>query len=282
MMHFPLGRALGSESHGGVNFWKIIQVLGVFFWAVMTGLLIRDTYFPEESRFAEVPPNFVLDLFLKHRDVPNTLLLYKEDKKLGHALIGVRALTAAPGQTTNYDFQGSGQIEGEAFGKKEHQMTWRLTSELDSAKQWRKLSLQMIWQTTDPSAGPDQSLVANIAWSEGAGEPVFEVRQGGRVNMDLAKATSLLDGGAFPLLNLLGSSRGSGFSSGLAQLKAREGLMLLAGKRRKCYVLQMNIMGMYEMNTVFTEAGELARVDLPQDWRLLEPMIHGLGGHVVP
>ena len=72
-------------------FWKTIRILGALFWAVMTGLLIRDTYFPEESRFAEVPPAFVLDLFLQHRDVPNTLLLYKGEKKLGHALIGVRA-----------------------------------------------------------------------------------------------------------------------------------------------------------------------------------------------
>ena len=265
-----------------MSLWKTIQILGVFFWAVMTGLLIRDTYFPEESRFAEMPPGFVLDLFLQHRDVPDTLMLYNGDQKRGHALIGVRAQPAAPDQTPVYDFQGSGQIDGEAFGNAEHQMTWRLTSELDDAKKWRKLSLQMIWQPTNPSAGADQGLVANIAWKEGGGPPAFEVRQGGKVIMDLAKATSMLEGGAFPLLNLIGGTKGNGFASRLAQIKAREGLMTLAGKLRKCYVLQMQIMGMYEMKAVFTEAGELARVDLPQDWQLLEPMIHGLGGHVVP
>ena len=35
-------------------------------------------------------------------------------------------------------------------------------------------------------------------------------------------------------------------------------------------------MGMYEVKMIFTEAGELARIDLPDDYVLLEPTIHGL------
>ena len=279
--HFPLGRRSGPESLGRVLFWRILSLLAVLFWAVMTGLLIRDTYFPEESRFAEVPPSTVLDLFLYHRDAPNTLILYKDDIKLGHAMLGVRKQLTPPGEADLYDLQASGQIDGEAFGKAAQKLTWRLTSELDAGQNWKSLSLQLIWQPSSPDAGPNDGMVANIAWTEGSKTPVFEVRQGGQVIMDMAKATSLLEGGSFPLLSLMGATKG-GLGGSLAQVKAREGLMLLAGKRRKCYILHMSFMGMYEMKTLFTEAGELARVDLPQGWHLLEPMIHGLGGQVMP
>ena len=60
------------------------------------------------------------------------------------------------------------------------------------------------------------------------------------------------------------------------KLQAREGMMMLAGRQRKCFVLTLPIMGMYEVKMIFTEAGELARIDLPDDYVLLEPTIHGL------
>ena len=90
-------------------FWRTISTLGILFWAVMTGLLIRDTYFPEESRFAEVPPKVVLDLFLNHRESATTLLLYRGEEKLGHSTITARKQPPTPGQTSMYDLQGSGQ-----------------------------------------------------------------------------------------------------------------------------------------------------------------------------
>ena len=34
--------------------------------------------------------------------------------------------------------------------------------------------------------------------------------------------------------------------------------------------------GPHEVTLLFTEAGELARIDLPDDYSLLEPTIHGL------
>jgi len=58
--------------------------------------------------------------------------------------------------------------------------------------------------------------------------------------------------------------------------KAREGQMLLAGKRRRCYIVQLPVMPGKEVSFYFTEIGELARVELPLGYRLIEPMMHGL------
>ena len=52
--------------------------------------------------------------------------------------------------------------------------------------------------------------------------------------------------------------------------------MDLAGKTRKCYIVTATLLGMYEVLVYFTEVGELARIELPQGYRLIEPMMHGL------
>ena len=262
-------------------FWRTISALGILFWAVMTGLLIRDTYFPEESRFAEVPPKFVMDLFLHHRESAATLLLYRGEEKLGHSTFTVRRQPLTPGQTEMYDLQGSGTVEGKAFGAAGSDLTWRMSGELDDGQRWRSMIFQTGWRPGDGPDGARDGIAATVGWKQGGGSPFFEVRQGGKVVMDMAKADSMLKGGTLPLGGLLSSSlSGGGALSNMAQVKAREGAMMLAGKRRKCYVLQMQFLGLYEIKVLFTEAGEMARIDLPQGYHLLEPTIHGLGASI--
>jgi hypothetical protein len=41
-------------------------------------------------------------------------------------------------------------------------------------------------------------------------------------------------------------------------------------------VLTLPLFGPHEIQMIFTEAGELARIDLPDGYALLEPTIHGL------
>ncbi len=259
-------------------FWRIISAAGILFWAVMTGLLIRDTYYPEESRFAEVPPQFVFDLFLSHRESATTMLLYRAEEKLGHSTFLVRGQPTSTGRSELYEVQASGQIEGRAFGAPDLDLTWRFTGDLATGERWKSMLFQTGWR---PGAGPEgtaQAVMATVGWSEGQTSPSFEVRQGGKLIMDDEKAGSLLKGGTFPLGGWMGSSlTGGAVLYSMAQVKAREGAMMLAGKRRKCYILQMQFMGLYEIKVLFTEAGELARIDLPQGYHLLEPTIHGLG-----
>jgi hypothetical protein len=59
-------------------------------------------------------------------------------------------------------------------------------------------------------------------------------------------------------------------------VEAREGVMDLAGRGRRCFVVRMKVFETYDVQALFTEVGELARVDLPHGFSLKEPLIHGL------
>ncbi|MDZ4289150.1 MAG: hypothetical protein U0984_14385, partial [Prosthecobacter sp.] len=78
--------------------WRSISAAIVLFWAVMTGLIIRDAYFPDSSRFAGVPPRMVFDLFLSQAGTFNNQLhLYHEKQKIGHAHFAINLLKEEPG-----------------------------------------------------------------------------------------------------------------------------------------------------------------------------------------
>ena len=106
------------------------------------------------------------------------------------------------------------------------------------------------------------------------------VKQGERVVMNSQDVKMLLGSGqdgALAMLSMLGGGMPkAGAEPEATQLRAREGLMQLAGRERKCFVLTLPLFGQHEIQMIFTEAGELARIDLPDGYALLEPTIHGL------
>lgn len=109
------------------------------------------------------------------------------------------------------------------------------------------------------------------------------VKQGERVVMnsqDVKLLAGMGGGGqesAMAMLSMFGGGLPKMPSQGEAmKLQAREGMMMLAGRQRKCFVLTLPILGVQEVKMIFTEAGELARIDLPDNYVLLEPTIHGL------
>lgn len=251
--------------------WRIITAAIVGFWAVMTGLLLRDTYFPDSSKFTEVPPRVVLDLFLKQAAAfNNTLHLYHHQEKIGQATFQIRKLMedAVP---PVYDVMMIGSVNRAADPTAPAESTWRLAAELVDARQPRKMHFQASFP------GKDTNLDA--AWQEGGALPVVELRQSGKVVLDAQSMQALMAlqgaGGADPLTSLL-QRTGAGGGSGAMQIIAREGTMDLAGRQRRCHILTLRLMQVHEMRVFFTELGELARVELPDGYRLLDPMIHGL------
>ena len=124
-----------------------------------------------------------------------------------------------------------------------------------------------------------------MSWNENQPTPDLLVKQGQRVVMNSQDVKLVLGGGQEGVLALLpmltGGTPKSGTEPKAMKLQAREGLMMLAGRERKCFVLTLPLFGMHEVRMLFTEAGELARIDLPDDYSLLEPTINGLqeGGH---
>lgn len=254
--------------------WRVAAFLAVLFWAMMSGLLVRDVYFPEASRFAMVPPRVVIDLFLRQSDsFGSQLHLYHHREKIGHASFQI-SQRIKPNHQAVHDILARGVVEQmEDDGRRQVAAAWNVACILADAERWQHLEIRAEF--------PERNASMKLAWGENEAAPEVLVKQGERVLMNSQDMKMILgagDGGAMAMLSLFGGG-------GLAKLgerpkqtalSAREGVMMLAGRQRKCFVLTLPVIGPHEVKMLFTEAGELARIDLPDGYSLLEPTIHGL------
>jgi len=247
-------------------FWRLISALILLFWAVMMGLIIRDVYFPDHSHFAQVPVPLVFDLFLEEAAAfNNTLHLYHGQEKMGHATFALRRLDEQ--NELVYALAANGSITVPA-AKEKAEVGFRLTGELMAAERWRQFAVHI--------SSPETDTEADMAWREGDKLPHMEVKKGGQVVMNTAMAKGMLDSPATAgwLTQILPMS--SLPQASAMKLEAREGRLSLAGKQRRCYIVTATLMQGYATQLFFTEIGELARVELPGGYRLIEPMMHGL------
>jgi len=253
-------------------FWRILSALIVLFWALMTGLIIRDTYFPDHSRFAVVPSQYVLDLFLTEAAAfNNTLHLYHCRERIGHTTFAIRR-QSEEGAPLVYALLATGSVNLPGEGAKPSEASFRLNAELAGAERWQGLDLEVRAIAT--------KMHATLSWKEGEKLPAVEVKQGDQIilNTEILQTMMAIQGigagGKFDWLTPMLKARGA--AGGTPALQAREGVMDLAGRQRRCYIITLQIMQMTEVRAFFTEVGELARIELPQDYRLIEPMMHGL------
>ncbi|MDZ4287215.1 MAG: hypothetical protein U0984_04615, partial [Prosthecobacter sp.] len=151
---------------------------------------------------------------------------------------------------------------------------FHLNAELENGELWRSFQLQ----TRSPAA----NTTGEIAWKRGDAFPKIELKRGDEVVLNSQMAQTMMalrgglgGGGQFPWLPQLGAA-GAGGPGASVQLQAREGAMELAGKSRRCYVISAGMPGTYEVKFYFTELGELARIEMPDGYRFIEPLMHGL------
>ncbi len=253
--------------------WRAAAALTVLFWAVMSGLLVRDVCFPEASHFSVVPPKVVIGLFLRQSDTfGSNLHLYHHHEKIGHASLQV-GHRIKPDHQSVYDVLARGVVEESAGnGTRRVVATWSVGCVLADAERWQHLTLAAEF--------PQREATMRVVWDEKLPTPEVLVRQGHRVIMDSRDVGLLFGGGQdgmLAALSAMGASLpGNHGREQMMKLHAREGLMTLAGRERKCFVLTLPFFAQNEVSMIFTEAGELVRIDLPDDYTLLEPTIHGL------
>ncbi len=251
--------------------WRVTTAILVLFWAVMTGLLLRNVYFPNHSVLAEVPPRLVLDLFLNQAAMhSNTLHVYHHQTRLGHANFHV-IKSPKPGRDGRplYRLTVSGGVDTAVGQGQKVTAGWRIEADLLEAEELTGLRMDM--------TGSDSGRTVLLRWQEGQNRPELEVRDQGKVVLDTQGALALAGVGSRLGLfeGLLGKS-GVKPEQPRLEMSAREGVMDLAGRGRRCFVIQLQVFDLYEVRALFTEVGELARVDLPHGFALKEPLIHGL------
>lgn len=253
--------------------WRAAATGVVLFWAVMTGLLIRDSYFPDESRFAEIPPRFVFDLFLKQAEVnADTLHLYHRQEKIGHANIAITA--SGQDDARRYDWLARGLIERLQDHAPRTDVTWEVAGAMNAEGDWQHLEIL--------AAIPAQKASVKVRWLENETFPNVTVTQNGKTVLDSQNKGLLMAlgmagmGASGDWTESLGMLLGTQQEVSTFAVTAREGSIELAGRTRKCYFVLIPLPGSQQIRMIFGETGELARIELPQDYVLLEPMINGM------
>jgi hypothetical protein len=252
-------------------FWRILSTVILLFWAVMTGLIIRDSYFPDHSRFAVVPVRRVFDLFLNEAAAfNNTLDLYHEQEKRGHITFTIKKHDEKA-EVPVYALLVNGGLQIPAE-KESVQASFSAVGELADAETWRSFKVAV--------KAPAAETEAAISWKLGDELPEVDVKKSGQVVMNTQMVKAMLGmkdalGGQSNWLQQVLPSGALPEASSF-RLTAREGKMDLAGKSRRCYIVLLHLIQGYELKMYFSELGELARIDLPQGYRLIEPMMHGL------
>lgn len=256
----------------GVMVTRAFMALVLAFWLVMTVLLVRYTYFPEGSQFAEVPPKMVMKLFLEQGSKNNTMHVYHYDKKIGHASIDARAvrhIDGVGGAPTGHVLRIYGLLEKGTLSRVKDAVNWSVELRLKRMEHLELLKGHILLN--------ESGMRADFLWNAGERAPKIKVTQKGDTIAEPEVLQTLLGqmmGGGFMLP---GQERSvSGIGTDQVHVSTREGTMNIGGQKRSGYTMEIGALESWRLKAFFTEAGELALVTLPDGYRLMEQVIYGL------
>ncbi len=245
--------------------WRSVVILVILFWLVMASLLLRVTYFPEDSQFAQLPPGTVLQMFLDRGASGKQLHLYHGNRRIGQMNLDIRRMPDAR-QPDDVALLLAGVLQKGELPDIASSLNWRLNLNLRAGQRWAGTSGQVRM--------PELGVLLDFKWREGGPAPEFTLRRRGVLQAD--------HGMLQPFLGQIAATQGAGpapaasAQDGILRVSAREGAMKIAGQRHRGSVIRFRVMDRYRASAFFTEEGDLALIELPNGYRALEPNIHGL------
>jgi hypothetical protein len=263
-----------------VIIWKAVAAAIVLFWIIMTGQLARLMVFPEGSALAEVPPVFVMDLFLR-RGEPSPLVVLKGGRQVGEASVGTKRVEMEGGQGEG-EAEEVTQVNIAGFLELDHPMI-----EADSVS--GKIRLNFSDDLTFRGLGlfvrqPGSAQAVDIEYRPDTSDLVYRVLERGKIveeTRPLEDAATMVQ--AQMLLGMWGmggpglmggGGNGEGEGEDLAALAAKSmrayhGQVTIRGQRFHAYVVDVRLASDRSLKMVFSEAGELMRVETGLDYELL-------------
>jgi hypothetical protein len=271
----------GGASGDNDGMWRILSLVIIGFWLVMTSLLVRFVWFPEGTQFAEVPPSVVLRRYLEQSSAVSSavstagmLYVYRREEKIGFTTI--RCTRLRPGGQ-DFMLRMDGFLDKGAVPFTPEKVTWRLAltllnvEEFGELKGWVRIE-RTPWKT-------------DFLWQKGQRVPSISVKapeeagiNDALIQMMLAQAFA---GGGMPGMPAMPGAMAAGAvpavePEGVLAIRARESEMKFAGQKSRGHLLEFTILGNWKARAFITEAGEFVLLNLPEGYRLVEPVIHGL------
>jgi hypothetical protein len=253
--------------------WRTISIVVVGFWLTMTSLLVRFVWFPEGTQFAEVPPTVVLRRFLEQSsavssdvNTSGTLLVYHRDQKIGFANVRCTRIRAG-GQ--DFMIRMEGFLDREAVPFTSEKVAWSLSLKLLDVEQFGELKGKIRVEHTP--------WLTEFSWQKGQRVPTISVRAPEEAGINDAMIQLMLAqafaGGGMPGVPA-GAAGADG--SGILRIRAQESEMDFAGQKSRGHSLEFTVLDRWKARAFITEAGEFVLLNLPEGYRLVEPVIHGL------
>jgi len=248
--------------------WRIFTFLATAFWLVMTFLLVRVTYYPEGSQFAKLPPGKIFRVFMDRGISGDQLQVFHGDQKVGYASFSPRRLNSNRDQPSpDFDLTFSLTLDKGAVQFVDSRVHLDVTVHNSADKNG------MIGHVRFDDIGT----TIDFDWPEGASMPKFKLhsKTGDVDDTMLRMFAPQMFGANGAVTPPPGVNLPEGAENPI-QVKAREGIMSIAGQRRHGYVMEFTLMDQYHAKAFFTEAGELALVEMPEGWRAMHQFIYNL------
>jgi hypothetical protein len=265
--------------------WRIISLVIIGFWLVMTSLLVRYVWFPEGTQFSEVPPSVVFRRFLQQGSAMSTassLLIYQRDKKIGTA-----NLRCTHERASDYILRLECFFDKGAFPLLQEKVILSLSLKLLNFDQFSDLTGKLRVEQPPIINGKvrltQAPKVVDFSWKKGELAPVVNGAEDAGINTTMIQAMvaqAMLGGGIAGLQGMPKNPPAPATSaldaSSILQVRARERIMDFAGQKSQGHLLEFTVMERWKARAFITEAGEFVLMDLPEGYRLVEPVIHGL------
>jgi hypothetical protein len=124
----------------------------------------------------------------------------------------------------------------------------------------------------------------DFSWKKGELTPVIKGAEDAGINTTMIQAMvaqAILGGGIAGLPGMPQNRPSPAAAAGqdassILQVRARERIMDFAGQKSQGHLLEFTMMERWKARAFITEAGEFVLMDLPEGYRLVEPVIHGL------
>ncbi len=254
---------------------RFAQIAITVFWLVMTTLLFRLVFFPEETRLAEVPPQLVLERFLGRR-APSNLLILDGNREVGSVTISPGRINETerrkaielgrPGEAAAIELSLAGMVNVPALappGQGDRnagrmRFTGRVWLGFDHELAFVLFEAQLPG-VPDPLTLEVHPQAERTVLRRGK-EVLLDTAGGAEVSELNAQATLLMSAWGLQMPDgLEGLADEDGVSP--PSIIAREGLVTIGGHRFSAYLLDLPLPWGGELRFVLTKAGELMRID---------------------
>ncbi len=253
--------------------FRIVSVLIVAFWLVMSGLLVQLTYFPEESRLAEVDPDVPVGRFLKNED-PSELAIYKDGKRVGDLMLQARKVKADDlSGGREVDFRASGEVELPNLPRQ--LLRWHGALSLGADRSIEKVVINVRFEepdalvnlSVDPRTRTTRYTVTKDNQEVATGDS-SDANAPGAAQMQMLLMAWGVNPAALEDPNVAAAEQ-----ERLVNLSARHGQIEVGTQRIHAYILTLKVMGEQEIKFYLDEAGEILKVTTFLGYEMLSDLL---------